>query len=103
MLRERDIAVKNIDSIFALTDLGKIFLKGYDAMVKKKKKQSQSSAVSNGRNVHNEPTFPQIIIFWTEYYTINVHTYITLKLTLILKNIKQHLKVVEANQKLVET
>lgn len=63
-------------------------------MVRKKK--------SSLRNVHNEPTFPQIIIFWTEYYTINVYTYITLKLTLILKNIK-HLKVVEANQKLVET
>lgn len=41
MLRERDIAVKNIDSIFALTDLGKIFLKGYDAMVKKKKAVSE--------------------------------------------------------------
>lgn len=94
MLEERDIAVKNIDSIFALTDLRKIFFKGSDAMVKrkKKKKQSQSCAVSNGRNVHNEPTFPQIIIFWTEYYTINVYTYITLKRTLIPKNIKQHLK-----------
>lgn len=78
----------------------KDFFKGNDAMVKK---QSQSSAASNSRNVHNGPTFPQIIIFWTEYYTINVCTYITLKLTLILKNIKQHLNVLEANQKLVES
>lgn len=39
------------------------------------KKQSQSSASGNGKIIHNGPTFPQIIILWTKYYTINVYIY----------------------------
>lgn len=66
------------------------------------KKYSQSSASGNDRNVHNGSAFLQIIIFWTKYCTINVHTYFTLKHILILKNIK-HLKVLETNQKRAET
>ena len=45
------------------------FFKDYNTMLKK---QLQSSASSNGRIVHNGPTFLQIIILWTKYYTINV-------------------------------
>ena len=57
--------------------------------------------VMAGRNVYNGPASTQIIIFWTKYYTINVHTNITFKCTLILKNTKQHLNILEANQKQV--
>lgn len=63
--------------------------KGNDTM---QKKQSESPASDNGKNVHNGPTFLQIIMLWKKYYTINVQAYITLKHTLILKNIK-HVKV----------
>lgn len=66
------------------------------------KKQSESPASDNGKNVHYGPTFLQIIMLWKKYCTINVHAYITLKHTLILKNIK-HVKVLETTQKPAET
>lgn len=66
------------------------------------KKQSESPASDNGKNVHYGPTFLQIIMLWKKYNTINVHAYITLKHTLILKNIK-HVKVLETTQKPAET
>lgn len=109
MLSERDRAVNSIDSILAWMELRKksgrrlvedfFSFKGNDTM---QKKQSESPASDNGKNVHNGPTFLQIIMLWKKYYTINVQAYITLKHTLILKNIKQ-VKVLETTQKPAET
>lgn len=102
MLDERDIAVTSIGSTLAWMKLRKKsgrFFKGYDTMLKK---QSQISASNNGRNVHNGPTFLRTVILWTKCCAINIHTYIILKHTLILKNIK-HLTILEINPKRAET